>query len=553
MDREQDLASAVACRCEAIADVVGLRCSSGVEFVREVLDAFPAEGSTPTKDRAWRTRAYLFSQAFHCRVPAPGFEDLLRSVRGHDFAAAMHDAIRSCPEYHARLQATASLVIPPDSSPVMDVTYTVPLHFTSGIQRVVRSLAHHLPDVAPGATLVRWDDQTSGFVPLDACQAGAVACPTPRPAAPTPTPAGRLPRALSRIGSWPRRRLEKLLKRRRERAFIHDLRLPSVFLWSQPLLLPELIGGEAHLDAIRLLAEATPLRSTLVFYDAIPIRRPEVFSSPAHSTYLRSLSLIRHVDAISCISGTVRDDLERLLGVMPRRGAPPTVEVHYLGADFPTRAAEPAPAFDLPVVLCVGTIEPRKNQTRVLRAMVEAQTAGARFSGVFAGNAGWLNGAFRREFAAAVAAGHSLALHEHLDDGALHALYGRAAFTVYCSLDEGFGLPIIESLGRGRPCITSDRGSMREIAERTGGCELVDPDDTTAIAIAIHRLAADAEARRRLTREAAAATWPSWRDYTESLVAFARTVPATWPSWRDGTESLITVGRTEPAASQRAA
>ncbi|MFM7135931.1 MAG: glycosyltransferase family 4 protein, partial [Planctomycetota bacterium] len=296
--------------------------------------------------------------------------------------------------------------------------------------------------------------------------------------------------------------------------------------WDHALLLPELIGGDSHVDAIRLLDDATPLRSTLVFYDAIPIRRPELFSSLAHSMYLRSLSLSRHVDAISCISATVRNDLERLLGVVPRQGTRPAVAVHYLGADFPIRAVQSTPAFDRPMVLCVGTIEPRKNQARILRAMVEAQAAGARFTGVFAGNAGWLNGAFRREFAAAVAAGHSLALHEHLDDGALHALYERAAFTVYCSLDEGFGLPIIESLRRGRPCITSDRGSMREIAERTGGCELVDPEDTTEIAAAIHRLAADTDARSRLTREAAAATWPSWRDYTETLVGFARTAPA---------------------------
>jgi len=523
MDREQDLAAAVARRCELIAATVGLRRSTGVEFVRQVLDAFPAEGSGPAAERAWGTRAYLLSQAFHCRVPAPGFEELLRSVRGREAAPGMHAAIRACPEYHARLQATSNLVIPGNSAPVMDVTYTVPLLFTSGIQRVVRSLAHHLPEVAPGGTLVRWNDQTSGFVPLADTEAAAVACPAPRPAAPV---ANRLPRALSRIGAWPRRRLEKLFRRRRERAAIRNLRLPSVFLWDHALLLPELVGGEAHLEALRLLDAATPLRSTLVFYDAIPIRRPEAFSPVAHSMYLRSLSLIRHVDAISCISATVRDDLERLLGVVPRLGPPPTVAVHYLGADFPARAAEPAPAFDLPVVLCVGTIEPRKNQTRVLRAMVEAQAAGGRFTGVFAGNAGWLNGAFRQEFAAAIAAGHSLALHEHLDDGALHSLYGRAAFTVYCSLDEGFGLPVIESLGRGRPCITSDRGSMREIAERTGGCELVDPEDTAAIAAAIHRLVADADARGRLTRAAAAATWPSWRDYTETLVTFARTVPA---------------------------
>jgi glycosyltransferase involved in cell wall biosynthesis len=528
MDREKDLASAVACRCEAISEAVGLRRSTGIDFVRNVIDAFPAERSGPAADRAWRTRAYLLSQAFHCRVPTAAVKPMLRAAWNRGSVAAMHEALLSCPEFHTSRQATAGLVMIPDAHPVMDVSYTTQLGFTSGIQRVVRSLAHHLSDVAPGGTLVRWDDHTSGFVPLAATEAEALARPTargPGEAGPKPT-ANRLVRALGRIASWPRRRIERTLRRRRERSIIRQLRQPAVFLWDHALLLPELIGGEAHLAALRLLDDATPVRSTLVFYDAIPIRRPELFSALAHSMYLRSLSLIRHVDAISCISETVRDDLERLLAVMPRRGPLPAVGVHYLGADFPIRAAQPAPAFDRPVVLCVGTIEPRKNQARILRAMIEAQAAGARFTGVFAGNAGWLNGAFRGEFAAAVAAGHSLALHEQLDDGALHELYERAAFTVYCSIDEGFGLPIIESLRRGRPCITSDRGSMREIAVRTGGCVLVDPEDTAAIGAAIHELVADAETRSRLTREAAAATWPSWRDYTETLVGFARTAPA---------------------------
>ena len=527
MDRETELAAAVAGRCEAIAEVVGLRRATGIDFVRNVLDAFPAEGLGPDTDRAWQTRAYLLAQAFHCRLPSPGFADTLRAAWKRGASAAVHETIRSCPEFHSMHQATADLVMIDDTDPVMDVTYTAQLDFTSGIQRVVRSLAHHLPTLAPGATLVRWDDHTRGFVPLDAAGAEALACPTPR------TPARHqsehpLRRVLGRLAAWPRRRIERMMRRRRERALIQRLRQPSVFLWGHALVLPELVGGEAHLDALRLLSAATPLRSTLVFYDAIPIRRPELFSALSHSVYLRSLSLIRHVDAISCISATVRDDLERLLEVMPQRGQQPVVEVHYLGADFPARAAPPPPppACDLPEVLCVGTIEPRKNQARILRAMVEAQAAGARFTGVFAGNAGWLNGAFRREFATAVAAGHSLALHEHLDDSALHSLYERSAFTIYGSLDEGFGLPIIESVRRGRPCITSNRGSMREIAERTGGCQLVDPENTAEIAAAIQRLIADADARNRLSAEAASAQWPSWRDYTETLVAFARAARA---------------------------
>jgi glycosyltransferase involved in cell wall biosynthesis len=281
------------------------------------------------------------------------------------------------------------------------------------------------------------------------------------------------------------------------------------------------VGDEPHLESLRLLAATDLVRATMIFYDAIPIRHAEYFLPPTHTVYLRSLSLIQDVHAISCISDAVRNNLDHLLAVMPRHGRP-AIAVHHPGADFPAPTARPAAEAERPLVLSVGTIEPRKNQRRILQAMVAAQAAGARFTGVFAGNAGWLNGVFRTELAAAVAAGHSLELHEHVDDGLLRMLYARSAFTVYCSLDEGFGLPIIESLRHGRPCITSDRGSMREIARRTGGCVLVDPEDTTALAAAVAGLLAEREVLAGLEREAERARWPSWRQYAGQLAGFAR-------------------------------
>ena len=201
--------------------------------------------------------------------------------------------------------------------------------------------------------------------------------------------------------------------------------------------------------------------------------------------------------------------------------------VHYLGADLPNRGAVETATFDHPVVLCVGTVEPRKNQLRILRAMVAAQEAGADFTGVFAGYPGWLNSEFRSALATALARGHSLLLHESVTNAELRGLYQAAAFTIYASLDEGFGLPIIESLRHGRPCITSDRGSMREIADLTGGCLLIDPEDTADMATAIAGLFEVPEDLARLTLEAEQAKWPDWREYTEQLVRFATRPAAT--------------------------
>jgi glycosyltransferase involved in cell wall biosynthesis len=528
MIREQDRLVATGQRCETICDRLGIPRSFDERFVRNVIDRFAGgtHGSDP--DPHWHRRGYVLSQAFHGHFPDREVIATLRTAFKRGRTGGVFDSLRAS-RFHASAQAAAPLVDPAGTRLLVDVTNTAQIGFTSGIQRVVRSLAHHLSACDPSITLIRWEGLRQCFTPLTAAELESLRSPPAAPAraddaAASLSPAAQLLQGLGQAATWPGRRIAHTIRKRQRRRADRRRAVPSVFLWHQPLLLPELVGDDHHVEALRVLADAAIARTTMVFYDAIPIRHAEFFLPHAHSMYLRSLGLIRHVASISCISESVRENLEHLLAVMPRHHRP-TIDVHYLGADFPSReptaAATPSAAADRPVVLCVGTVEPRKNQARILRAMIAAQDGGGRFTGVFAGNAGWLNGAFREELAAAVAAGHDLELHEHLDDAALRELYQRAAFTVYCSLDEGFGLPIIESLQHGKPCITSDRGSMREIAEQTGGCVLVDPEAITDIAAAIDGLVTDADVLAGLCREAQAARWPTWRQYTEALVRFA--------------------------------
>jgi glycosyltransferase involved in cell wall biosynthesis len=90
-------------------------------------------------------------------------------------------------------------------------------------------------------------------------------------------------------------------------------------------------------------------------------------------------------------------------------------------------------------------------------------------------------------------------LLQGLDDAALRAEYGRTEALVFVSLDEGFGLPILEAQATGRPVLTSDRAPMKEVAG--DAALLVDPEDTDAIASAVVRLATDTGMRRQLAEK----------------------------------------------------
>jgi glycosyltransferase involved in cell wall biosynthesis len=103
-----------------------------------------------------------------------------------------------------------------------------------------------------------------------------------------------------------------------------------------------------------------------------------------------------------------------------------------------------------------------------------------------------------------------------MSDGQLWWAYRLARLTVFPSLGEGFGLPVAESLYAGTPVVTSDFGSMAELAS-LGGCVLVDPRDDTSIAAGIRSLLVDEPLHARLAAEASTIRPRSWADYADEL------------------------------------
>jgi hypothetical protein len=99
-----------------------------------------------------------------------------------------------------------------------------------------------------------------------------------------------------------------------------------------------------------------------------------------------------------------------------------------------------------------------------------------------------------------------------VDDATLNKCYIDSWFTVYASTIEGFGLPIMESIWNGRPCICHHGGVMAELAAG-GGCLTTDVTDPALLGDSIYRLATDTVLRERLSGEARVRPMKTWSEY----------------------------------------
>lgn len=262
------------------------------------------------------------------------------------------------------------------------------------------------------------------------------------------------------------------------------------------------------------LKQRYALRITLVCYDVIPALYPQLVVLPpgGFGAYIADLAWC--ADEVLCISEHTRRDLEALL---VRLGAPvPSLRVFRLGSDVrSTHAAHPPPGFahgprERPFVLYVSTIERRKNHEVLYRAWTRLRERGrVPHRLVFVGMPGWGIGELMQDLALDPRVRDDIVVLNHVDDAQLEWLYRHCAFTVYPSLYEGWGLPLVESLAWGKFCLASNAASLPE----AGGAlaEYLDPWDlpawTDRLAHYMLRPEALAEREARIAREFVAPTW----------------------------------------------
>lgn len=296
------------------------------------------------------------------------------------------------------------------------------------------------------------------------------------------------------------------------------LRSPVSFGSGDRLLTAELFS-EAERPGFWDFLRARPCRLEAVFYDAIPLKYPHITwpqSVARHPGYLKMLASFDRVWAISEASRNDLVEFWRWQGAEARAA----VGVLALGADFDRshRVASPRPPVGASL-LCVGILEPRKNQTLLLDACEALWAEGLEFELNLVGR---VNPHFGKPIAARVKAlcrrQPRMRWHKAAPDAALCDLYANTRATAFPSIAEGGGLPVLESLWKGLPCVCSDLPVLREAADG-GGCLTAAPDDAAAWKSALRTVLTNDTDWIKLAAAAAARPLPTWADAARALLA----------------------------------
>jgi len=385
------------------------------------------------------------------------------------------------------------------------VGLTVTQPFNTGVQRVTRRLGAALQRLGVELVPVKWDDAASRMVPLSASEAKHLAAwsgPAPRPSEPLPE---------SVAGEW--------------------------------MLIAEIVVPIPHTNVVSV-ARSLGMRVAAIFYDVIPAKMPEHYPAGLES-FAEYWRWFADVDVALPISWTVTTDLHRWLadeGLALPVTVPCPLAGEAEGAPRIATAASPQEADGTTLrLLAVGTWEPRKNYPRLMRALMLAQARASRpiQLTIVGRRAGFsdLDSEIER-----LASEAGVVLHGHVSDETLSELYKKAGATVFASWEEGFGLPILESLWKGRPCLCHDGSAMAELVSR-GGVLAVDMQDEAAIADGFVRLADEPGLLTRLGREAVTREIRTWDEYAEDVLRALSRVAAA-PGW-----PLPAIGRRRPLLS----
>lgn len=453
--------------------------SQSIEMLATLLDAHPKE-----KPLAWLT--YIAVMAKY-----PMSEDILRfstEVQVSGAPMALAQLLRLNSELKNSWTLTADLELVRDVA--VDASLTAKRTFHTGIQRVVRETVPRWAAKHPVA-LLAWSPN-GAFRPPSRAEEWRVLEFEPRQ---TNVPGGE------------------------EKAAPTKIRVP----WKTIVIAPEPTSPIERSEALACLAEWSGSDLTTVFYDFVMYLFPEAFKDQSRLGLSDFITAMRASKRVSAISNTIGDDVRHYAETIGNAGMPipkvrgqvlPVEAVKIPPAELAANTPRIAGVPGLPVVLSVGSIEPRKNHLMTLRAAERLWQEGVQFQLVLIGWGSWRADAVMAEFERLQSKGRPVRMIRRADEALLWSAFEVAAFTVYISLAEGYGLPAAESIAVGTPVVLSNIGSMAEIGAG-GGAVLVNPRDLDEVADAMRTLLLDPDELAALAEQARLHPQSTWDDYAE--------------------------------------
>lgn len=294
---------------------------------------------------------------------------------------------------------------------------------------------------------------------------------------------------------------------------IVDVRIPMrglAWTWNRLRFPPvEWLAGDADVvhSLTPLIIPSRNAASVVTIHDLDFLRHPERTEAEMRRDFPVLVREHAHrADQIVVPSRYVAREVSARLGVDTGR-----ISVCSLGAPewAPpiARARVEGPVADS-CILFLGTLEPRKNIGGLLDAYTRLRALRQDAPElVLAGHARTSMASELERITKAPLAGH-VSLTGYVSEGKRRELYRRAAMLVLPSLEEGFGLPVLEAMACGVPVVVSNRGSLPEVAG--DAASPVEATDSAAIAEEMSRLLDDDAARRAAARGLTRAAAYSW-------------------------------------------
>ena len=194
-------------------------------------------------------------------------------------------------------------------------------------------------------------------------------------------------------------------------------------------------------------------------------------------------------DLIIAVSQYTANQIHELLNVPPSRIRVAPHGVHQLSLDLPVQREN--------VILFVGTLQLRKNVIRLVEAFERAYFPDWKL--ILAGAPGGYGGSEIAEQIKNSRYRDKIEITGYVTREELERLYGQASIFAFPSLDEGFGIPVLEAMAHGVPVLTSNRPALAEIAG--DAAILVDPLEIDAIAGQLTNLMQNSQLREQLQKK----------------------------------------------------